>query len=142
MNNKNRLELLINSIQRANPKIRIEDISTGAGYKPQTLTQSLSSGKISDRMYNSVLNEWGDKASPGDGFAGKTKALPSVLIGRHEAASFEAIIRSESLIRVNASYIAEIYGHLMKVPATKVLRDMELMADSESAKKLDQLKGR
>lgn len=60
---KNRLELLIKSIQQANPKLRIEDISTSSGYKPQTLTQSISSGKVSERMYNTVRERFKDNLS-------------------------------------------------------------------------------
>ena len=129
---KERLELLIKSIQQANPRLRIEDISTAAGYKPQTLTQSMSSGRVSERMYNIVVKAFKD---------GTYKEMP-VLINNTNEASFEALIRLESLERVNASYIAEIYGHLKQVPATKVLQEMEQMAEDQSLKRLEKLKGR
>lgn len=69
------------------------------------------------------------------------KEVP-VQINNSDAAAMEAIIRTEAWARTNASYIAEIYGHLMKVPATKVLREMVQMSEADSLKSLEELKGR
>lgn len=52
----------------------------------------------------------------------------------------ETLIRTESKADVTLSYVAEIYAHLKEIPATKVLRDMEQMADVQSLNKLAELK--
>lgn len=112
------------------------EISTKTGFSKGTVSSYLSGNHIPSVNFIDKFQE-AFKLNLED----FNKPAP-VSINNTTDVAMEAIIRSESMLRVNASYIAEIYGHLMKVPATKVLRDMEQMAGDEALKKLDQLKGR
>lgn len=57
MNNKEKLELLIKSIM-SDENLTQEDISLRCGYKAQTITQNLSSGKVTPRLLAAVEKEF------------------------------------------------------------------------------------
>lgn len=67
------------------------------------------------------------------------KENPVVLEFSH-GVGIESVIRIESKTDVTLSYVAEIYAHLKDQPATKVLQDMVQMANSQSIKRLDELR--
>jgi transcriptional regulator with XRE-family HTH domain len=57
LNNKQKLELLIKSIM-SDENLTQEDISLRCGYKAQTITQNLSSGKVTPRLLAAVEKEF------------------------------------------------------------------------------------
>ena len=59
------------------------------------------------------------------------KAIP-IPVSNPESIVMGTIMRTEAQVRVTASYVAEIYGHLKNVPVAKVLRDMESMVEADT----------
>jgi len=118
-------------------KIKVEgEISTRTGFSKGTVSSYLSGNHMpSVNFIEKFEKEFNLKLKD---YIGEVP-VPINTTGNIE---LETLIRTESLARVNASYIAEIYGHLKNVPATKVLNEMVQTANSESAKRLDELKAR
>lgn len=107
-----------------------DKIEEGIGAAPNYLDQVLSRGG-NKTAYNKIkifTENILQKTTP------VTITEPGVIL--------EALIRIESMIGTNSSYIAEIYGKLVEQPATKILKDMEQMSEERSLKMLEALKKR
>lgn len=99
------------------------EISIQTGFSKGTISSYLSGNHVPSenfiKKFQEVFNIDLRKFTEG----------PDVVIPDGPGASMEALIRIESLEKVKASYLAEVYAHLKGVPATKVLKEMEQMAD-------------
>jgi transcriptional regulator with XRE-family HTH domain len=109
------------------------EISLQTGFSKGSVSSYLSGNqKPSQNFLNKFEEVYGIKLS-------NFEAAPPVEVD-NPGVAFESIIRTEAISRVSASYIAEIYGLLAKQPATKVLKEMERLAEVEALRMLEELK--
>ena len=64
------------------------------------------------------------------------------ITGDANSISIELLLKTQAIVRVNASYIAEIYALLAKVPATQVLTEMGREASQQALNALEELKSK